>query len=147
MKLNKLFKLAIVLSVISVFTGCSDEINAPSMSPPIAYSGSEFEQQEISTSVFRTNISLKPGQSYSFDYSNTGFYTVNFIMVTTCDNVEIKGYNDDELIFLSCYSSGFTAKTIRIKNISSEIIEPVVYLKGSDKKNINPDPRIIESEG
>lgn len=149
MKAIKMFQATIVFAAFLIIGGCSDEIMSPVVPDSKTVSGQVNEinlqnEKESTYDSFRTKISLKPGQTHSFDFSNTGFYNFSQILLTTCSDIEVIGYNDDELIWLNCSSTGFYARSITVRNLSKDLVNPEVILKGSTKKS--PDPLKIKSQ-
>lgn len=138
MRALKMIQTAIAVIVISVLGGCSDQLLTP------AASGDTTGSVEINSAgnqtannVFHSKIGLKPYQSYSFDYVNTGFFTFNSIWISGREaksKLEIFGYLDDEVLVLNEESKGFFVRTISIQNITSQALEIDVTLSGSRVK-------------
>lgn len=138
MKALKMIQTAIAVIVISVLAGCSDQLISPTASNDTNNSVEiNSAGNQAANNVFHSKIGLKPYQSYSFDYLNTGFFTFNSIWVADKEvksKLEIFGYLDDEVIVLNEESKGFFVRTISIQNVTSKALEIDVTLSGSRVK-------------
>jgi len=149
MKTSKLVRAIAVTAILTIFTGCSEDMLTPS---DISYTKTENIESSVSIpkKIFTQTLKLGPYETYSFDFSNTGFYKFNSIFVTDCaklhKNYEISGYDDDQAIVLECDSRNINVASITIQNITSQTIEVEIYLTGSDKKIKVRDNRDIRAE-
>ncbi len=144
MKTIKMFQIAAVMLVLSFAAGCGDQLISPTESVTTENQSMELKSAASGNekNVFSAKIRIKPNQSFSFNYSNTGYYEFNLFSITNCDGspkaFEVIGYSDDEQILLSCSSSGFVATSISIQNLASDILELDVVLSGSKAKPRDP---------
>lgn len=151
MKTIKTFHLTLVMLVLSVLAGCSDKFMSPSATTPTTnIKGASNSEESSIKNVYQSKIKLAPGQTYTFNYDNTGFYTFDLVLVSNClesrKNLEIVGKGDDYLLLLHCNSKGFFAKSIQVRNLSSGRMELDVTLSGSKKKINDSGSQIIDSE-
>lgn len=141
MKTIKKFQIALTITVISLFIGCSDSLITQNESES-DNGQSEVSSEMQSANQFRMKIKLEPQGTYSFDHENTGFYTFNSINIADCmkltSNYEITGYGDDFMVFLTCNSRDFSVWSITVRNNSQLPVETEVVLTGSANKVINP---------
>ncbi|MEO8664761.1 MAG: hypothetical protein ABI462_04625 [Ignavibacteria bacterium] len=146
----KIYRTAILMLVLSILAGCSDEITSPVTESGGHETAIKQEAQEnLSTNFFHGKVLLKPRQSYSFSYENTGFYRFNAVSVTNCEDIkndiEVTGYMDDEAITLGCSTKDFWVKSITVTNISGHKTEIDIYLTGTKIRVSEPGPGIINA--
>lgn len=141
MKTIKALQITLAILVLTVLVGCRDEIvSSPPQGPD---NKKELNAEQISSNnIFQAQIKIQPGQVETFNHLNTGFYTFNSISILNCPEkrniLEITGSMDDELLLLECSSKGFSAKSIFIRNKSSNTIEVNLILRGSKDKIKGP---------
>lgn len=152
MKNLKMFPTAIVLCVISIFAGCSDQLNSPGDSESFRLTGNHgkeviptVEESFSPDKYFRIQIKLKPHRVYRFNALNTGFDEINSIDVenllpeasseypTECQDILIYGSTTDGDA-LDCHSKGFNLKEVIVENTGSKILDLDVSLEGVKKK-------------
>lgn len=149
MKTFKTLQIAVTITVISLFIGCSDSFitqNESELNTTQTASSSESK----SKNQVSMKIKLDSHDSYSFDQSNTGFSTFNSIYIPNCmslsTNYEITGYGDDFAISLDCDSKDFSVWSITVYNNSHSPIETDVYLTGSTDKTITPKISVKDAQ-
>jgi ABC-type phosphate transport system substrate-binding protein len=149
MNASKMFKAALVILAISILVGCSDQLTSPQDSlsnnsggiGTTKFNGSET-QDRIAENAFSTTMKLKPGQSYTFNVSNTGLAKFTAIDVVDlsikpnedkyaqdCYGISVFGDTKDD-IAVSCHSSGFEFKNLTVQNSSSGILGLRISLYG-----------------
>ncbi len=147
MKTLKSATAIMVICVLSILTGCSDQI----LTPVTQSSGSDLkvniaEENKSDVLRYQSKISLKPNQSYSYSYESTGFYSFNSISVLNCGDtksgLDISGYMDDQALTLDCNSTGFYVWSITIVNTTGEAVDLDVTLTGSKKRVIYHNPPV-----
>ena len=147
MKTLKSATAIFIIFVLSILTGCSDQL----ISPVAQSSGSDqkvniAEENTKDVLKYQSKISLKPNESYSYSYENTGFYSFSSISVLNCGDIksglDISGYMDDQAIILDCNSTGFYAWSITIVNTTGEAVDLDVTLTGSKKRVIIQNPPV-----
>lgn len=140
----RMFHIALVITVLSVLTGCSDQITSSGNTESV--SSASHGVTSASTvhrdkPVFKSQIRLKPNRSYTFRYENSGFATINYIKVDylnditdsqtdKCSSFQITGKNNFEKNQLSCESKGFNANEISILNLTDKFLDLEVTLDG-----------------
>jgi len=150
----KMFQLVVLITVLSVMTGCSDQLTSSGNSDAISTASKTVLSESKNTgeysestgirnrSVVKTQIRLNPHSSFSFDYQNTGLTKFTSIRVVDliaspnfdtdlCDKLQISGNDNLTKQILSCESSGFNLKEIVVSNISEEYLDADVTLSGS----------------
>lgn len=149
----KMFKAVLVILVLSILTGCSDQITSTayetngrggSEKPLLKVTGAEDSRQNVVPVIptFRTYLKLKPHRSYTFNLSNTGFSKFTSIDIENltakseidrvsndCQNLAIYGEIKSD-VTLSCHSHSFNFKQITVENLSSRMLELDVTLLG-----------------
>jgi len=147
MKTLKSVTAIAVICVLSVLTGCSDQL----ISPVTQSTGSGHNLNTVEENIkdvlrYQSKISLKPNESYSYSYESTGFYSFNSISVLNCGDfksgLDISGYMDDQAIILDCNSTGFYVWSITIVNTTGEAVDLDVTLTGSKKRVIHHNPPV-----
>lgn len=140
----RMFQIALVITVLSLMTGCSDQITSSGNSESVTsashgvMSASTVNRDKP---VFKTQIRIKPNRSYTFRHDNTGFTTLSYIKVEylnditdsksdKCSNFQITGKNNFEKNQLSCESKGFNANEISILNLTNKFLDLEVTLDG-----------------
>ncbi|MDQ3022725.1 MAG: hypothetical protein M3R36_19500 [Bacteroidota bacterium] len=158
--MNKLkaFKVVLVILVLIILAGCSDQITSTSdhTTNPGSTGISKDKVSEkgalLSINSYNTQIKLKPFRTYTFTVSNTGLAKFNSIDVQNlsensdidrkpivCEYLLIYGDSKDD-IFLDCHSNGFEMKRISIENTSPYLLDLDVNLYGEkSKKNTNSE--------
>ncbi len=153
----KIFKTAIVIFVVSLLAGCSDQLTSPGSGN---FESSNKTKQEAASTVeksitkdqyFRIQIKLKPHRAYIFNVSNTNFYAINSIDVQNlsldpnsdrylnkCQDIIVYGSTTDDVL-LNCHSTGLNLKEIVVENISSKMLDLNVTLGGLKKSGIRAD--------
>lgn len=137
----KLIITATAMLILSVLTGCSDQL----VSTGELSSNTDSRQSAAiidKSSVFHTVIRLKPSRSYRFNNSNTGFVKINSInaenlslspdedkLVTECQDMAINSTDND--LNLDCKSKGLDLREIEIVNTGSRMIDIDVKLTGT----------------
>ncbi len=159
MKTLKAFKVVLVILVLIILGGCSDQITSPSDhttnpgSTGIPKDKVSEADDQVSSNYFNTRIKLGPNREYTFNVSNTGLAKFTAIDVErisnemgddliakNCRYLQIYGDGAKFDIALSCSSKGFDVKQIRLKNLSSRILDLNISLLGVKKaKNINSE--------
>lgn len=146
----KIIKTTILITVLTILAGCSEEITSPVTAGKNQDRGNPEVQENLSTNVYHSKFTLYPHESYSFGYENTGFYSFNSISVPNCeeikDGIEVTGYLDDEALLLECSSKGFWVSSIMITNITGNKSEIDIYLTGSKSKFQGHKRIILNSE-
>lgn len=150
MKTLNLIKTAVVILVISILIGCSDQITSSgnvetqSNGKKLAVSETGFDLPV--KNVYRVEIRLKPYRSYTFNKSNTPF-----VKFTAFDIVNIVSPDEDKLIsdcqdikvystsvkydkLLGCHGKGLNLSDITIENTTSQFISLRVELDGVKAK-------------
>lgn len=137
MKTLKTFQIAVTITIVSLFIGCSDSFitqNERELNSNQSASSSEFK----SKNQVSMKVKLDSYGSYSFDQSNTGFYTFSSIYIPDCmrlsSNYEITGYGDDFAVSLDCDSKDFSVWSITVYNNSNSQVETDIILTGSTTK-------------
>jgi hypothetical protein len=149
MKTLKMFQAVLVILVISILVGCSDQLTAPidqannksgGIRTPVT---SVSKTQEILPIYsYSTQIGLKQFRSYTFNVSNTGLAKFTGIDVEnlsidpnedkialSCQDIAITGDTKSD-VKISCHSRGFEARQLTIQNLSSHLLVLRVSLYG-----------------
>lgn len=143
MKTLKTLTAIIIICTLNVIAGCSDDIISPTVQSSVTEKNS-FTKNESSDDIerYHSNISLKPHDSYTYTYENTGYYKFNSISILNCGNtkgsLDISGYSDDQAFVLGCNSKGFDAWSITIVNTTRESVNLDVFLSGSKIRISHP---------
>lgn len=130
-KIKTLLVVSAIL-IVSVLSGCSDEISSPVTESIIA-------SDKMTIPVIR-NIKLHPHEEVVIDKNNTGFEKISSLIISDCesvsDKIRLTGYDNDSMFPLGCFNDGFLFSSFSIENISSgEIkIEFIVSGKNTDRK-------------
>lgn len=140
----KMFQIALVITVLTFMTGCSDQITSsgnPESVSPASHGVMSASTENRDKPVFKTQIRIKPNRSYTFRHDNTGFASINYIKVDllneindsesgNCSNFQITGKNNFEKSQLSCESKGFNVNEISIQNLTNKFLDLEVTLDG-----------------
>ena len=141
-----------VIMVLSIFTGCSDQITSSGETG----SSEKGEGVVISTveeslpviQTYRTQIRVKPHRSYTFDVMSTGFDRFYSIDV---NNLTLKQTEDkladkcgDILVYsnnlkkesMSCHSNGFEVSQITVENTGSTFLDLDVSLRAFKQSKV-----------
>lgn len=144
MKKIKSTVIAVMFMVLTIMTGCSDQIVSPfsqSTGPDAVSNASDIKKNP---DVFYSKITLKPRQAHTYSTKNTIFSSFNSISVLNCgdtkSSVEILGYTNDAVMILGCNSKGFIANSITIENKTQNSVELDVFLTGVS--NLTEEPLI-----
>ncbi len=142
MKTIKMFQIAAVTLVLSVLVGCGDQFTSPTSGGESNTQSNTQSEDLLSLNSFYAQIRLKPHRSYVFNLANTGFKKITSIDISNgspdpetdkifldCQDIAVYGDSKDDLS-INCHSSGFSASTIAIENLSSKIITLDVALSG-----------------
>lgn len=130
---------ALLMMILSIITGCSDEYLSP-----LSSSGTNktFTSDEVPSTHFETVRELKAGETILFHKNNTGLTTIEAISIEQCDKLmqqlEVTGYTGDMGYVLGCDLKGFAVRTVMIRNISNRDVSINIHLYG--KVEIIPDP-------
>ncbi len=139
----------LVMFVLSVFTGCSDQLTSPSADGSSTQNPSvNSATKEPSTiDLFRTQIRLKPYRSYKFNSSNTPFVRFNSVDVFIIDDPNLDKYAKDcqDLLVYSgvandkkgsfgCHIKGLNESEIVVENTSSGFVDLNIVLSGVRSK-------------
>lgn len=141
MKTIKMFQTAavvLVLAVLTVIVGCSDQMTSPTSS---GEANSQYGDL-LALNSFNTQITLKPHRSYTFNAANTGLKKITSIFVSAvstepdldqmflnCQDIVIQGDKKSEKS-LDCSSNGLDTKSITITNRTSNFKTLDVLLAG-----------------
>ncbi len=162
MKNLRMFQAAIVIFLVSLVVGCSDQLTSSGESENFELSktpGKEViptvEESSSPDNYFRIQIRLKPHRAYTFNASNTGFDELNSIDIENlsidaddvvadsdknegeCQDILVLGNTTDDGL-LSCHSRGFNFKEIIVENTGSRMLDLDVAIGGMKKKYIFP---------
>jgi hypothetical protein len=155
----KMFHAAIVIMVLSIFVGCSDNITSSGETgSPQKGEGVKASETEESLPViqsYRTQIRVKPHRTYKFDEISTGFdrfysIDINNLSVNINTDKEVTECGDI-LVYssqlskgsLSCHSKGFEVKEITVENTGSSFLDLDVTLKVFKQKKV---PAVMNQE-
>ncbi|HMS33874.1 MAG TPA: hypothetical protein PKC91_07295 [Ignavibacteria bacterium] len=145
MKILKTVMTMVFIITISILAGCGDELISPAGQNTFSEKSS-VTKPETSNDIerYHSSISLKPHNSHTYTYENTGYYKFNSISILNCGNtkgsLEISGYSDDQAFILGCNSKGFEALSIIIVNTTNETVDLDVFLTGSKIRTGNSHP-------
>ena len=147
MKTLKSATAIVTICILSILTGCSDQLITPVTQSTVSDLKLNTAEENIKDLLrYKSKISLKPNESYSYSYENTGFYSFKSISILNCGDfksgLDISGYMDDQAIILNCNSSGFYVWSITIVNTTGEAVDLDVTLTGSKKKVIYNNPPV-----
>ena len=139
----KIFTAALIISAFSIFVGCSDESFSPtSQSLTAEKTAGANAGDNINANIYHSLISLKPGQLYTFNYSNTGFYIFNSVQILNCESVkgriEVSGQIANQALILGCNSKGFKLSKITVINQGLNVVDLDIFLSGSKEKITDP---------
>lgn len=145
MKTLNLVRTAVVILVLSILVGCSDQIT--SSGDDVQTYGKRIYPKDTdygipAKNVFRTEIRLKPHRSYKFNKSN-----MPFVKITSFDIVNIAVQGEDKFVpncqdikvysnlpkydgALGCSNKGLNLSELTIENTSSQFISLSVELDG-----------------
>lgn len=130
MKTIKTVTAAMIISILSIITGCSDQITSSSDQEKIAL-------HSQSLSEFALRLKLSPGEIYVLNNENTSLAEFNELSVLSSvpcfDIIEITAYYEDEAVSLESESRGFQARILMIENLTNTDIELDITLKGVGK--------------
>lgn len=155
----KMFQAAIVIIVLSILVGCSDNITSSgetgSPKKGEGVNASETEESLPVIQSYRTQIRVKPHRTYTFDQISTGFdrfysIDINNLTVSTNTDKEISECGDI-LVYssqlskgsLSCHSKGFEVKEITVENTGSSFLDLNVSMKVFKQKKV---PVVLNQE-
>ncbi len=139
-------RTAVVILVLAVLVGCSDQITSSGDSQTKSsgkkmYS-SETEENIPAKNVFRVQIGIKPYRSFKFDASNTPYAKFTALevqrvfdvsadkVIGDCQDILIYSTSSKEDKWLNCRARGFSLSDIVIQNTSSKFILLNVTLDG-----------------
>lgn len=147
MKTLRMLQIAIAVLLIAAVTGCSDS--------PVTTGGQKSEVTNKTGSSadnkLLTYVKLKPGRSFEFNSSNTGFLRILGIDIKNLsvseESARPQGDCQDLLVYsgpkadqaFDCHSKGFSVRTITVENTGSRIIDLQVSLTGV---KLNNEPAI-----
>lgn len=150
-KMNNLKKIipAVTLLILSVITGCSDSITSSGgeyIKSSNKGKAPEFQEQ-ISRPVFRKQISLKPGRTFTFNQANTGLSSINALDIENISPLSdlelnagpcrslfiysVENTPSKNVISLSCHEVKLDIKELTVKNTGSSMIDVDVILSGT----------------
>ncbi|MBK8552120.1 MAG: hypothetical protein IPL53_14085 [Ignavibacteria bacterium] len=140
---------AVMVMLLSIMTGCSDQIVSPFSQSTGPDAVSNAPGIKKNPDVFYSKITLKPRQAFTYSHKNTVFSSFNSISILNCgdakSSVEILGYLNDVVMVLGCNSKGFIANSITIENKTQNSVELDVFLTGV--QSLSEEPLIkVESE-
>lgn len=141
----KMFLTAISILVLSILTGCSDQITSSGETgSPKKGEGVKVSETEETLPVIQNyvaHIRIKPHRTYTFNESSTGydrFYSIDIINQSAGADKD-KEYSDCGGIlvyssqaskgYLSCHSSGFEFKDLTVENTGSSFLDLEVTMK------------------
>lgn len=142
MKTIKILQTGLVIIVLSILIGCSDQLMNPELSTNNNSSNSYSELSTVNSALIslETQLDLKPNGSYTFDNSNTKFakiksidaeiITVSLPAYIDCNNLFIYSKSSALDVLINCKSNGLDLKDITIENTSDEAISLSVKLTG-----------------
>lgn len=147
MKTLKMLQVAIIALTFAAVTGCSDS--------PLTTGGQKSEvinrPESSADNKVLVNVRLKPGRSYEFNSSNTGFLNIIGIDIKNLSVFEEfarpQGDCQDLLVYsgpkadqvFDCHSKGFSVRKITVENTGSHMVDLQVSLTGVKLHN---DPAI-----
>lgn len=134
-----------VIMVLSIFTGCSDQITSSGETG----SSEKGEGVVISTveeslpviQTYRTQIRVKPHRAYTFDVMSTGFdrfYSIDINNLTVNPNEDrLADECSDIMVYsnnlkkesMNCHSKGFEVSQITVENTGSSFLDLDVSLR------------------
>lgn len=130
MKTIKTVTTAMFISILSIITGCGDQITSSSNQEKSA-------QPVQSLSEFALRIKLSPGEIFVLNNENTNLMEFNELSVLSSvpcnDIIEITAYYEDEAVSLESDSRGFHARILMIENLTVTDIDLDITLKGIGK--------------
>ncbi len=130
--------LAVLLIVLFIMSGCSEDVISPLSENGETGKAASDADATIDSKKFHSKISLKPRQTVEFHAGNTIFRSFNSISILNCgitkSSLEILGYANDAILLLSCNSNDFFAYSITIENKTRSSIELDVFLGGILKR-------------
>jgi len=141
-----------VIMVLSIFTGCSDQITSSGETG----SSEKGEGVVISTveeslpviQTYRTQIRVKPHRSYTFDVMSTGFdrfYSIDISNLTVYPNEDRASDDCREILVysnnlkkesMSCHSKGFEVSQVTVENTGSSFLDLDVSLRAYKQSKI-----------
>jgi len=133
--------LKIVITVILIYTGtyfsgCNNEFSSPVNSKISDAEKLNSDELHLDSAIHRI-IKLKPHQTYTFNYLNTGFRIFRSLNAPNCEELEniiqIRGYADDGEVFIECGDNNFSALEVNIINLTSGYVYLDLTLTGSRK--------------
>lgn len=146
MKTLKMLKAAILIVVIAITTGCSDQLTSTGV---MEQNSSVNDASKIHAATHYEQIRLKPNRSFTFDGNNTSlsrFYSVRVEEIgsnqnddrseNVCNKISVfSASSADDRIF-QCTESGFDVSGITIQNNSSEMLDLMVTVTGKLKDKL-----------
>ncbi len=152
MSFIKMIVSVTVIMVLSIFTGCSDQITSSGETG----SSEKGEGVVISTSeeslpviqTYRTQIRIKPHRAYTFDVMSTGFdrfYSIDISNITVnpkedratdvCRDILVYS-NNLKKESMSCHSSGFEVSQVTVENTGTSFLDLDVTLRAFKQSKV-----------
>ncbi len=138
MKTVKSVLAVFIFSIISVIAGCSDQVVSTDSS---AGGQSKMFAESMQERRLYATIKIKPGRSYQFNKTNTGYSRFIGIDVVNrnsdplidgiqpeCEGILIHTDNNSNDYQIDCHGRGFISKTITIENTSTHMLDLNVTL-------------------
>lgn len=148
MKTLKSIQTALLIPVITIFAGCTDQITSPG-DTFMKTNNKEYKPEvdrHIIISEFHSQIRLKPYRFYTFNYKNTGLVRFTSINVNHVNNIQSEGLDDvlcrNIIVYdnsstnketygsIGCQNSNLDLKEITIENTGSSFLDLDVVLSG-----------------
>ncbi len=141
----KMFLAAISILVLSVITGCSDQITSSGETgSPKKGEGVKVSETEESLPViqnFTARIRVKPYRTFTFNEFSTGydrFYSIDINNLSAGADKDKESSDCGSILVyssqtskgsLSCHSSGFEVKDLTVENTGSSFLDLEVSMK------------------
>lgn len=146
MKTLKIFVAAVLMTVIAIITGCSDQITSNGLTDN---SNSVDKTPGKHASSFEMYVRIKPFHTFRIDESNTSLSRFNSLRVVdpnpSAVDINNPGVCDDLLIFsesakddriITCNETGLDVADLEIQNYSSKMIDLKVTVTGKLKEKL-----------
>ena len=154
MSFIKMIVSVTVIMVLSIFTGCSDQITSSgetgSSEKGEGVVMSTVEESLPVIQTYRTQIRVKPHRAYTFDVISTGFdrfYSIDINNLTVIPNEDkASDVCRDILVYsnnlkkesMSCHSKGFEVSQVTVENTGTSFLDLEVTLRAFKQSKVPP---------
>lgn len=145
MKTIKMLQTGLMIAVLTILIGCSDQFMNPDLSSKnnLSDGSGKSNTENSATNSLTTILDLKPNSSFTFDNTNTDFKKINSInaeIITVrlpayqdCNNLIFYSKKSNSDIEINCISKGLNLEDLTIENTGDDVIKVSLILTGELK--------------